>query len=50
MNKFSWFIISATVTFILTCSALAAASDEQGAEHWIVQQTTAIAAMTGMHG
>jgi hypothetical protein len=50
MNKFPWFIISATVTFILTCSALAAASDEQGIEHWMAQEASALAAMTAGNG
>jgi hypothetical protein len=47
MKKFPTFVITAaaTFTFILTYSALSAASDDQGIEHWMAQETSAIAAI-----
>jgi hypothetical protein len=44
------FLIAAIASFALTYCVFAAASDDQGAEHWMAQQTSALAAMTGPNG
>jgi hypothetical protein len=48
MKKFPTFIVSAIASFVLTCSAFAAASDDKGVTHWLAQATSAVAAL--MHG
>lgn len=50
MKGIALFLIGAFVSFALTYSVFAAASDEGGTEHWIAQQTSALAALAGRHG
>jgi len=50
MKTFPYFALAAIASFILTYSVFAAASDDQGLEHWVAQQTSALAAIAGSNG
>jgi hypothetical protein len=45
MKTTPYFLIAAIASFVLTYSVFAAASDELGVEHWMAQQTSALAAI-----
>jgi hypothetical protein len=45
MKTFPYFLVATAVSFLLTYSVFAAASDEQGVERWMAQQTSALAAL-----
>ena len=47
MKTIPYFLIAAVASFILTYSVFAAASDDQGMEHWMAQQTSGLAVITG---
>ncbi len=50
MKTTPYFLMAAIASFFLTYSLFAAASDDQGVEHWMAQQTSALAAMAGANG
>ncbi|MES1180204.1 MAG: hypothetical protein ABUL43_03315 [Hyphomicrobium sp.] len=50
MKTTPYFLIAAIASFIFTYCVFAAASDDQGVEHWMAQQTSSIAAMSGGNG
>jgi hypothetical protein len=50
MKAFPYFLVAAIASFILTYSVFAATTDDQGVEHWMAQQTSALAAMAGGNG
>lgn len=48
MKTFPYFFVATAVSFFLTYSVFAAASDEQGVERWMAQQTSALAALASV--
>jgi hypothetical protein len=50
MKTFPYFAVAVIASFALTYSVFAAASDNQGVEHWMAQQTSELAAVAGGHG
>jgi hypothetical protein len=50
MKTFPYFLVATIASFSLTYSVFAAASDDQGIEHWMAQQASALAAIAGKNG
>ncbi len=50
MKTFPYFAVATIASFIFTYSVFAAVSDDQGVEHWMAQQASALAAMAGANG
>lgn len=45
MKSFPYFAISAFLSFVLTTGFFAAIADENGVEHWLARQTSALAGL-----
>ncbi|MFA5956048.1 hypothetical protein [Hyphomicrobium sp.] len=50
MKTFPYFAVATIASFIFTYSVFAAVSDDKGVEHWMAQQTSALAAITAGNG
>jgi len=50
MKTFPYFLVAAVASFLMTYALFAAASDDQGVEHWLAETTSVIAAIGGGNG